>query len=192
MDKNGNVKISVTGYILSYYSRRSSWSLPRGIPRDSSNPLPHNFLENRGHRETGGYGGKRGKGPRVRLGRMGRVEKRKRRGEKRGTPRAPRLGSSFLTSVRKPGEHPPLALRDTFELRLVRWHECIMRARPHDLLISLARSEELHRVRCFESRRRRSRDAPLLPETARYNAMLSRTKYAPAVIGKIGRRIAIM
>lgn len=26
MDKNGNVKISVTGYILSYYS---SWSLPR-------------------------------------------------------------------------------------------------------------------------------------------------------------------
>lgn len=34
-----------------------------------------------------------------------------------------------------------------------------MRARPHNLLISLARSEELHRVRCFESRRRRSRAA---------------------------------
>lgn len=41
---------------------------------------------------------------------------------------APRLGSSFLTSVRKPGERCR-SLRDTFELRLaaVRWHECITR-----------------------------------------------------------------
>lgn len=60
MDKNGNVKISVTGYTLSYCTR---FSAPRGIPRDSSNPLPHNFLgyTGRGHTGRGGRGRERGR-----------------------------------------------------------------------------------------------------------------------------------
>jgi len=37
-----------------------------------------------------------------------------------------------------------------------------------------------------------SQDTPLLTKTARYNAMLSRTKYTLAVIGKIERRFVIM
>lgn len=156
MDKNGNVKISVTGYTLSSYHQHL-----RAAPCGLSSPRAKFFETARircliissNNGDTGNVCGKRAEGKR-------RDEEQ---GEKRGTPC--RLGSSFLTrACESRGEHPP---RDTFELRLAaaRMYHVCGGASPRDLLISPPRRERIgierlqfqrkppHSTRCFSVKR---------------------------------------
>jgi len=111
MDKNGNVKISVTGYILLYYPRllvtsrdhsraellETAWIRCLIISSNTEDIVKRENTE---------------KNVEKACVRLGRIEKRKKTAEKRGTPRAPPFRELIShESVRKPGEHSPLATR---------------------------------------------------------------------------------
>lgn len=181
MDKNGNVKISVTGYTLSSYHHHLR-AAPCGL-----SPPRAKFLETARIRcliissnngDTGNACGKR-------------AEKKRRgdgaRGKKGGTPCARRLGSSFLTrACESRGEHPP---RDTFELRLAAarmYHVCGGASPRSSYLADVeerAEEESASGARFERFRCRRFQRKP--PDTTRW--LLCKTKlYAPGVIGKIG------